>query len=85
VADEGPGNAALLELLSRDLAGEGTVGLVEDVLSGNLEALAEVLACEKEVERGRSDDNLCSELAVSLHSLHSGACTYRRSHQAWPC
>lgn len=60
VAEDGPCDAAVLELLSGDLTGEGTVGLVVDVLSGNLEALAKVLAGQEEVERGRSNDNLCS-------------------------
>lgn len=44
VAEDGPCDAAVLELLGGDLTGEGTVGLVVDVLSGNLDALAEVLA-----------------------------------------
>lgn len=58
MADDGPGDAAVLELICGDLAGEGTAGLVEDVLRGNFEALAQVLACEEKVERWRGDDNL---------------------------
>jgi len=58
VTKDSPGDAAVLELLSRDLAGEGTVRLVEDVLRRDLDALAEVLACEKEVEGWWCDDNL---------------------------
>jgi hypothetical protein len=60
VAEDGPCDAAVLELLGGDLTGEGTVGLVVDVLSGDLETLAEVLAGQKEVERGGSNDDLCS-------------------------
>ena len=55
---DSPGDAAVLELLSRDLAGEGTVRLVEDVLRRDLNTLAEVLACEEEVERWWCDDDL---------------------------
>jgi hypothetical protein len=64
VADESPGDAALLQLLSGDFASESSVGLVEDVLSGNFDILAEVLACEKEVERWRGDDNLCAGISI---------------------
>jgi hypothetical protein len=70
VADEGPGDAALLQLLSGDFASESAVGLVEDVLSGNFDALAEVLAREEEVERGRGDDNLCAGISF-LYSSQS--------------
>jgi len=65
VSDQGPGDAAVLELLSRDLAGEGSVGLVEDVLRCDLEALAEVLACEEEVEGWGCDDDLWSRVSFS--------------------
>lgn len=58
VAQEGPGDVGVLELLDGDLAGEGAVGLVEDVLRGDLDALAGVLAGEEEVEGGRGDDDL---------------------------
>lgn len=47
VADEGPCDAALLQLLSGDLAGESAIGLVEDVLGSDFDALAEVLACKE--------------------------------------
>lgn len=59
VTEDGPCDAAVLELLGRDLTSEGTVGLVVDVLSGDLKALAEVLTGQEEVERGGSNDNLC--------------------------
>jgi hypothetical protein len=58
VADQSPGNVGVLELRGGDLAGESAVGLVEDVLGGDLDALAGVLAGEEEVEGGRGDDDL---------------------------
>jgi hypothetical protein len=58
VAEESPGDVRVLELGDGDLAGEGAVGLVEDVLGGDLDALARVLAGEEEVEGGRGDDDL---------------------------
>lgn len=61
MADESPCDATLLELLSRDFAGKSTVRLVENVLSGDLDTLAEVLAGEKKVKRGRGDDDLYME------------------------
>lgn len=59
VAENGPGDAAVLELRGGDLAGEGAVGLVVDVLRGDLESLAELLAGGEQVERRGGDDNLC--------------------------
>jgi hypothetical protein len=53
-------------LLSRDLAGKGSVGLVEDVLRCDLEALAKVLACEEEVEGWGCDDDLCVGVELGL-------------------
>lgn len=50
MTNERPGYAGLLQLFHTDLAGESAVGLVEDVLGGNFNALAEVFAGEKEVE-----------------------------------
>lgn len=59
VAEDGPGDAGVLELADADLAGEGAVGLVEDVLGGDLDVLAKEVAGEEEVEGGRGDDDLC--------------------------
>lgn len=57
VAKESPGDVAVLELVDRDLAGEGSVRLVEDILGRNLDARLEVLTGEEEVESwGRNDD-----------------------------
>lgn len=66
VAEDRPGDATVLELVGGDLAGESTAGLVEDVLCGDFEALAEVLACEEEVESWWGDDDLCSHCTSVL-------------------
>lgn len=58
VAEDDPVDVAVLELGDGDLAGEGTVGLVEDVLGGDLDVLAEGLADKREVDGGRRDNNL---------------------------
>lgn len=58
VAEDDPVDVAVLELGDGYLAGEGTVGLVEDVLGGDLDVLAEGLADEREVDGGRRDNNL---------------------------
>jgi hypothetical protein len=63
VTGQGPGDVGLLELAGRDLTGEGTVGLVEDVLGSDLETGAEVLTGEEKVEGRRGDDDLCKLLA----------------------
>lgn len=68
VAEDGPCDAAILELLRRDLAGEGAAGLVVDVLCGDLETLAEVFAGEEEVEGWRGDDDLCGGVRCLLFS-----------------
>lgn len=61
VAKDGPVDAAVLELGDGDFAGEGAVGLVEDVLGGNLDTLAEVFADEEQMQVGRRDDDLYRE------------------------
>jgi hypothetical protein len=68
VTGQGPGDVGLLELAGRDLTGEGTVGLVEDVLGSDLETGAEVLTGEEKVEGRRGDDDLCKLLAFG-HTL----------------
>lgn len=57
MSEDGPGDVAVLELVDGDLAGEGAVGLVEDVLGGDFDALAEVLAGDEQVEGWRGDDD----------------------------
>lgn len=57
VAQQRPGDVGVLELADGDFAREGAVGLVEDVLRGDFEAWAQVLASQEEVEgRGCEDD-----------------------------
>ena len=58
VAQDRPRDAAVLELVRGDLAREGARWLVEDVLRGDFEAGAEVLAREEKVEGGWGDDDL---------------------------
>jgi len=72
VANKSPGDTAVLELFDRDLTSEGTVGLVEDVLRSNFNALAEVLACEEEVEGWRCDDDLFLSVSNLLLPLYGG-------------
>lgn len=59
VAKDGPVDVDVLELRDGDFASESTVGLVVDVLGGNLNARANALTDEREVESRRGDDNLC--------------------------
>jgi hypothetical protein len=58
VTEDGPVDLAVLELGDGDLASESAVGLVVDVLSGNLDVLAESLADNGEVEGRRGDNDL---------------------------
>jgi len=55
-----PSDTAILELVDADLAGEGAIGPIEDVLRGDLEAGAQVLARQQQVQGGRGDDDLCN-------------------------
>lgn len=72
VAEDGPSDVAVLELGDGDLAGEGTVGLVEDVLGGNLNLLPEVLAGGEQVQGWGGDDNLYNVALVSSGADGSG-------------
>lgn len=58
MAEEGPGDVAVLELVDGDLAGKRTVRSVEDILCCDLEARLEVLAGKEEVEGRRCNDDL---------------------------
>ncbi len=58
MTDEGPSDVALLELLDRDLARESPVRLVEHVLGRDLDALAQMLAHDEQVQRWGRDDDL---------------------------
>jgi hypothetical protein len=64
VTENSPVDLAVLELGDGDLASESTVGLVVDVLSGNLDVLAESLADEGEVESRRGDNDLWKYTSV---------------------
>jgi hypothetical protein len=64
VAQDRPRDVAVLELRDGDLAGEGAVRLVEDVLGGDFEAGAEMLAREEEVEGGGRDDDLWGNISL---------------------
>lgn len=58
VTDDNPVDLGVAELLNADLTGEGTVGLVEDVLGSNADLGVGQAAGEGEVEGGRRDDDL---------------------------
>jgi hypothetical protein len=55
VAEQRPCDTAIFELRDGDLAGEGAVRLVEDVLRGHFDGWGKVFTCEEEVERWRGD------------------------------
>jgi hypothetical protein len=65
VAENDPRDAAVAELSYADLAGEGAVGFVEDVLRGHADSLVQVLTDKEEVQRRGSDDSLCRKLSVN--------------------
>lgn len=57
VAEDGPGDVAVAQLVDRDLTGKGAVGLVVDVLGGDLDLGLEALADQQQVQgRGGDDD-----------------------------
>lgn len=58
VAQDSPVDAAVLQLGDGDLAGEGAIGLIVDVLGGDLNLLAEVLTHEEQMQVGRRNDDL---------------------------
>lgn len=58
MTDNNPVDLGIAELLDADLAGESTVGLVEDVLGSNANLGVGQAAGEGEVEGGRRDDDL---------------------------
>ncbi len=59
MAEDRPGDTAVLELGYANLTGESAIGLVKDVLGGDMDVRAQVLADEKEVQGRRGNDNLC--------------------------
>lgn len=70
VAEHSPGDLAVLELGNTNLAGEGAIGLVKDVLRGHLNLPAQVLARKQQVERGRGDDDF--GIGVQLGGIEVG-------------
>lgn len=58
VAENGPGDGQIGELGDGDLAGEGTVGLVVDVLGRGSDVVLDGVTNEREVDSRGSDDNL---------------------------
>lgn len=58
VSEDGPVDVAVLELGNGNLAGEGTAGLIVDVLGSDLDFGTESLADEVEVESRGGDDDL---------------------------
>jgi hypothetical protein len=58
MAHQRPGDVAFAQLLHRDLAREGAVGLVEHVLRRHVEFLAQMLAHKQQVEGRRGNDHL---------------------------
>jgi hypothetical protein len=59
VAQDGPVDLGVLKLGGGDLAREGALVLVEDVLSGDLDLGADFGAGEEEIEGWWGDDDLC--------------------------
>ena len=65
VSNDGPVDLSIPELLNTNFTSESTVGLVEDVLSGNTNLLIGDLAGKGQVESGRGDDNLGGGVELS--------------------
>ena len=80
VTEDGPADAAVLELRDADLAREGTVGLVKDVLSSNFDVVLEMLAHEEEIQGWRGNYNLCSTQTLRLATT---ATTSPTLHEAY--
>lgn len=59
VAEDGPVDLGVEELRDGQLASEGAVGLVVDVLGGDANLRSEAVADEDQVDGTRGDDDLC--------------------------
>jgi hypothetical protein len=66
VSKDRPCDATVFELINADLASEGAVGLIEDVLGCYFEAFTEMFASEEEIEGWWGDDNLCCGVLVCI-------------------
>lgn len=69
VAQDRPRDVAVDQLLDGDFAGEGALGLVEDVLCSDFQAGLEVFAREEQVQSWRGDDDLCRVCQSMLIAL----------------
>ena len=65
VAQDGPLDVGVLELVGAGLAGEGAVGLVEDILGRNGDLLLQGLAGSKQVDGRGGNNGLCVEVKVT--------------------
>lgn len=61
-----PRDTTILQLLHANFSGVRAIGLVKYVLRRDLDSLAEVLAREQQVERGRRDDDFGVRVAFSI-------------------
>lgn len=77
MAQDDPVGANVLDLLDRDLASEGAVGLVVDVLRGDADFAAEEVAGVGEVEGWWGDDDLCRRELADGWVWQSGLWTVR--------
>lgn len=64
-----PCDATILQLLRTDLAGEGAVRFIEDVLRRDFDTFAEVFPGDKKVESWRRDNDLLGDIHVSIMTL----------------
>ena len=87
VSEDDPVDVGVLELVGGDLSGEGTRSLGEGVLGGDLGRGVEELLDRKEVERRRSDDDLCGVSEPQKSSLGVGTIdpTYQSCRRGWRC
>jgi hypothetical protein len=66
VPRQGPGSLHIIELRDAQLAGESTVGPVEDILGGDGDGGVGKLARQRQVDRRGRDDDLGIGIAVTL-------------------
>jgi hypothetical protein len=64
VADQGPGDTGVLELVNGDLASVCAIWLIEDVLCGNLDLVLGLLLREGEIDGWWCNDDLWEERMV---------------------
>ncbi len=69
MSDESPDDIAVFQLRDGDLASEGSIALVEDVLSCDFDVGGEMLSTEKEEEGGRSNDDFGVGVYLAISNL----------------